>query len=286
MKVGYTTTDITYKRYLLIRVRLENYIKTEYNLNDLPIKEINPAFLDGFYVFVRKEYHSAYNNSAKALQRLRKIFHYARNTGLNIPDLFWDFKFGFENTHWEFLSIEKVTRIYEKKVATKRLEQVKDIFIFSCYTGLSYVDICNLKESNIRNAVDESIWIMSKRQKTDVQFNVLLLQVPLQIIDKYKGTLQEGMVLPIISNQKMNEYLKEIADICNITKNLTFHLARHYFATTITLSNGVPIETVSKMLGHKNIKTTQIYAKITDMKILSEKLDYNKKNQQIKRITA
>lgn len=284
LKVGYTTSDITYNRYLLLRERLETYIKTEYNLNDLPINEINPSFLDGFYIFIRKEYHNAHNNAVKALQRLRKIFHYARNTGLNIPDPFWDFKFGFENAHREFLSIEEIGRIYEKKFVTKRLEQVKDIFIFSCYTGLSYVDICNLRESNIRKSIDESMWIMSKRQKTDVQFNVLLLQVPLQIINKYKGTLIEGMVLPVISNQKMNEYLKEIADLCGITKNLTFHMARHTFATTITLSNGVPIETVSKMLGHKNIKTTQIYAKITDMKInhdmkmLSDKIDHSVSN--------
>jgi site-specific recombinase XerD len=203
----------------------------------------------------------------KTMQRLRKIFYFAKNTGLNIPDPFWNFNIGFETVEREFLTQKEIDSIKNKKFVTKRVEQVRDIFIFSCYTGLSYIDLCNLKESNIHTAFDNSLWIMSKRQKTNVHFNVRLLNTPIQILEKYKGTQLDGKVLPVISNQKVNEYLKEIADLCNITKNLTFHMSRHSFATTIALSNGVPIETVSKMLGHKSIKTTQIYAKITDLKM-------------------
>jgi len=147
------------------------------------------------------------------------------------------------------------------------LEQVRDIFIFSCFTGLAYIDVKKLTENNIRTSFDGKLWIMTKRQKTNVQSNILLLEVPKMILAKYKGKLPNGEALPVLSNQKMNAYLKEIGDLCGIDKNLTFHLARHTFATTITLAKGVPIETVSKMLGHTNIKTTQIYARITDSKI-------------------
>jgi site-specific recombinase XerD len=125
----------------------------------------------------------------------------------------------------------------------------------------------NLRDKNIRTSFDGNLWVMTKRQKTSVQSNIPLLDVAKQILEKYQGTLPNEMVLPVPSNQKMNAYLKEIGDICGIGKNLTFHLARHTFATTTTLAKGVPIETVSKMLGHTNIKTTQIYARITDGKI-------------------
>ena len=158
-----------------------------------------------------------------------------------------------------------------------RLEQVRDIFIFSCFSGLAYIDMVNLTEDNIV-VLDGKKWIIVNRHKTNVPSNILLLDIPLMIIDKYKGKDNDGRLLPIISNQKMNAYLKEIADVCGIKKRLTCHLARHTFAT-MTLSKGVPIETVSKMLGHTNIKTTQIYARITnkkiesDMMVLAAKLD-------------
>lgn len=267
MKVGYSTSNITYNRYQLLRERLVSFLKDNYSISDIPINEVTPVFLDSFYIYIRNHYKSAHNNAMKAMQRLRKIFYFAKNTGLTIPDPFWDFNIGFETVERGFLSQKEIDTIRNKQFVTKRVEQVRDLFIFSCYTGLSYVDICNLKESNIHTAFDNSLWIMTKRQKTNVHFNVRLLNTPIQILDKYKGSQKDDKILPVISNQKLNEYLKEIADICSITQNLTFHMARHTFATTIALSNGVPIETVSKMLGHKSIKTTQIYAKITDIKM-------------------
>jgi len=270
LKVGYSTSNITYNRYLLLRERLESFLKENYNISDIPISEVTPVFLDSFYIYIRNHYKSAHNNAMKSMQRLRRIFYFAKNTGLNIPDPFWNFNMSFETQEREFLNQKEIDTIKNKKFMTKRVEQVRDLFIFSCYTGLSYIDISDLKESNIHTAFDNSLWIMSKRHKTNVHFNVRLLNIPLQILDKYKGSQKEGKILPVISNQKINEYLKEIADLCNIAKNLTFHLARHSFATTIALSNGVPIETVSKMLGHKSIKTTQIYAKITDLKMSND----------------
>ncbi|MEI6753800.1 MAG: site-specific integrase [Paludibacter sp.] len=270
MKVGYSTSNITYNRYKLLRERLESFLKENYSISDIPISEVTPVFLDSFYIYIRNNHKSEHNNAMKTMQRLRKIFYFAKNTGLNIPDPFWNFNIGFETVEREFLTQKEIDTIKNKQFATKRVEQVRDLFIFSCYTGLSYIDLYNLKESNIQTAFDNSLWIMSKRQKTNVHFNVRLLNTPIQILDKYKGSQIDGKLLPVISNQKVNEYLKEIADLCNITKNLTFHMSRHSFATTIALSNGVPIETVSKMLGHKSIKTTQICAKITDMKMSND----------------
>ena len=144
---------------------------------------------------------------------------------------------------------------------------MRDIFIFSCFCGLAYIDVKNLTETNIKKSFDGKQWIMTKRQKTNTKVEVPLLPIPERIINKYRGKQKDGLLLPVISNQKLNSYLKEIADVCGIEKNLTFHLARHTFATTTTLANGIPIETVSKMLGHTNISTTQIYARITNDKI-------------------
>lgn len=153
------------------------------------------------------------------------------------------------------------------------MNNVRDIFIFSCFTGLAYIDVKNLTEDNLRTGFDGKLWIMTHRQKTDTNVNVPLLDIPLKILAKYKNNLSNKVLLPVLSNQKMNSYLKEIGDLCGIDKNLTFHLARHTFATTITLAKGVPIETVSKMLGHTNIQTTQIYARITNSKISNDMED-------------
>ena len=153
-----------------------------------------------------------------------------------------------------------------------------------CFTGLAYIDVAGLTQDNIRKSFDGNLWIMTKRQKTNTDVNVPLLDIPKMILKKYKGKLPNGKILPVISNQKLNAYLKEIADVCGIKKNLTFHLARHTFATTTTLSKGVPIETVSKMLGHTNIETTQIYARITNSKIGSDMQGLDKKFVGIEKI--
>ena len=169
----------------------------------------------------------------------------------------------------------------DKEFQIERLNQVKDIFLFSCFTGLAYIDVKKLTKNNINIGIDGERWIFTNRQKTDTKSNIPLLPMAEQIIAKYKDhpqCINEGKLLPVLSNQKMNGYLKEVADLCGIQKELTFHIARHTFATTVTLTNGVPIESVSKMLGHKNLRTTQHYAKILDrkvsddMKLLRDKL--------------
>ncbi len=169
-----------------------------------------------------------------------------------------------------YLTEEEIQSIIGKDFKTDRLSLVRDIFLFSCFTGLAYIDVKNLTKSHISFGIDGEKWIFTHRQKTESGSKIPILPVTQMIIDKYENhpqCINEGKLLPILSNQKMNAYLKEIAGVCEIEKELTFHIARHTFATTVTLTNGVPIESVSKMLGHKNLRTTQHYAKVLDRKV-------------------
>jgi site-specific recombinase, phage integrase family len=218
------------------------------------------------------------------MQFFKRIILIARNNGILIGDPFANYKIRLEKVDRGYLSEDEIKIILKKKMVSERLEQVRDVFIFSCFSGLAYVDVANLKEDNIRKSFDGNLWIITKRQKTNTDVNVPLLDIPKMILEQYKGKLPDGKVLPIISNQKLNAYLKEIADVCGIKKNLTFHLARHTFATTTTLAKGVPIETVSKMLGHTNIETTQIYARITNNKISNDMQGLDKKFVGIEKI--
>jgi site-specific recombinase XerD len=172
-----------------------------------------------------------------------------------------------------FLSMEEIETMLNKVFVSDRLNQVKDIFLFRCFTGLAYVDVKKLSRKNIAIGVDGDRWIYINRTKTDTRSNIPILPIASYLLEKYKDhpqVINQKKLLPLLSNQKMNSYLKEIADLCGINKELTYHIARHTFATTVTLSNGVPIESVSKMLGHKNLKTTQHYAKILDLKVSND----------------
>jgi site-specific recombinase XerD len=169
-----------------------------------------------------------------------------------------------------YLSEEEIENFINKDFKTDRLSLVRDIFLFSCFTGLAYIDVKNLTKSHISLGIDGEKWIFTHRQKTETASKIPILPITQMIIDKYEDhpeCCNQNKLLPILSNQKMNSYLKEIAGVCEIEKDLTFHIARHTFATTVTLTNGVPIESVSKMLGHKNLRTTQHYAKVLDKKV-------------------
>lgn len=231
------------------------------------IKLINHSFIVDFNVYLQSEMKCSENTAAKFVQLFKSIIIIARNNGYIVTDPFANYQIRFKKVDRGYLTEDELKLILEKRFSCKRLEQVRDVFIFSCFTGLAYIDVKNLKKENIKKGFDSNLWIMTKRKKTNVQSNILLLDVPLKILKKYEGKFDDGRVLPVLSNQKMNAYLKEIADICGINKNISFHLARHTFATTVTLAKGVSIESVSKMLGHSDIKTTQIYARITNEKI-------------------
>ncbi len=214
----------------------------------------------------------------------KQVINKAIRAGLIFVDPFNGYKISTERVDRGFLTEDELEKMMSKNFASARLNQVRDIFIFACFTGLAYIDLAHLRVDNIQKMFDGRWWIVTHRQKTNTKVMVPLLPPAMKILKKYEGEFTDGKLLPIITNQKLNCYLKEIADICGINKNITFHLARHTFATTMTLGKGVPIESVSKMLGHTNIQTTQIYARITndkiskDMEILSHNLgvlDFN-----------
>lgn len=204
------------------------------------------------------------------LKEIKKILNQCIAKKWITQSPFTGFKMSNHETHKTFLTETELKLIGEKKIAIPRLEQVRDMFLFSCYTGLAYCDVEKLTKENVVIGVDGHRWISTQRSKTNTASKIPLLPVAASIVDRYSNhpvTEYSGKLLPVMSNQRMNSYLKELADLCGISKDLTFHSARHTFATTVTLTNGVPIETVSKMLGHKSLKTTQHYAKIVDKKI-------------------
>ncbi len=265
--VGISKSAATLQKYNVTRKHVANFIKKKYRVSDMAVKSINDMFLRDFEVYLLTQERVSHNTMAKFMQFFKRIIILARNNGLIVHDPFANYKIQLKKVDRGYLTEQEMNKIIQKKFLTKRLEQVRDIFIFSCFTGLAYIDVKELTKNHIRISFDGNIWIMTKRHKTKVNVNVPLMDIPKKILQKYEGELPDDKILPVLSNQKMNAYLKEISDVCGITKNLTFHLARHTFATTVTLSKGIPIETVSKMLGHTNIQTTQIYARITNEKI-------------------
>lgn len=287
-QVGTVKTKATYYKYLGTKRHFENFLRYKYRRKDLMPKELTHLVISDFEIYLRTVANLKVNSSTKTLKFFKTVVKHAQRTGFIIHDPFMNHHFQTEYVDRGFLTDEEIKCIMEKEFPTARLEAVRDIFIFSCFCGLAYIDVANLTQDNIVT-LDGKRWIMTTRQKTKVPSNILLLDIPAMIIEKYRGRTKDGKLLPILSNQKMNSYLKEIGDVCGIKKNLTYHLARHTFATMI-LSKGVPIESVSKMLGHTNIRTTQVYARITNKKIeedmlaLAGKLDnFNDSINQIKK---
>ena len=247
--------------------RVVEFMKKKYNITDIPLREIKLSFITDLEFFLRTEYKYSQNTTYKCMKFFKQVINKGIRAGLIFVDPFNGYKISCERVDRGFLSEDELAKMMAKTFGSKRLEQVRDIFIFACFTGLAYIDLANLRVDNIQKMFDGRLWIVTHRQKTNTKVTVPLLPPALKILNKYEGQFLDGQLLPIITNQKLNCYLKEIAEICEINKNLTFHLARHTFATTMTLGKGVPIESVSKMLGHTNIQTTQIYARITNDKI-------------------
>ena len=219
---------------------------------------------------MKSERKCDHNTSVKYLSNFKKIVNICIKNGWLDRDPFFGYKMTKREVERPFLTEDELNKISAKTFLIDRVKHVRDIFIFCCYTGLAYVDVLQLTRSEIATGIDGEKWIYTSRQKTDTSTRIPLLPPALEILERYKAhpqCLNEERLLPVLSNQKMNSYLKEIADQCGITKKMTMHTARHTFATTVTLTNGVPIETVSKMLGHRNLKTTQHYAKILDKKV-------------------
>lgn len=271
--VGKEFEKSTLQRYETALMHTRDFMKWKHNISDIPVSNINFEFLNEFEYYLRSVRNCANNSAIKYIKNLGKIVRICLGNGWLTVDPYINYKPKTTKVHRVVLTKDELSKIAEKHFFIERLNQVRDIFLFSCYTGLAYVDVRKLKRSEVEKGIDGKLWIYTHRQKTDSLSRIPLLPMALNIIRKYEEHPQcitDDLLLPVISNQKMNAYLKEIADVCGIDKLLTFHIARHTFATTVTLNNGVPIETVAKMMGHSSIKTTQIYAKVLDHKISND----------------
>lgn len=266
--VGKTIRDTTLAKYLATRKRVGDFMVYKYKKEDMPIRDVDFQFITDYEVYLKSVCGCGHNSTVKHLRYLKQIVTNALKNRYITVDPFDDYTLGYKPVKKEFLIEPEIKKLMNKKFESKRLEEVRDVFLFQIFTGLAYIDAANLTEDNIIEDGFGQKWIQLTRQKSSVQANIPLLDVPLSILKKYRG-LEDGKLLPIHTNQKMNEYLKEIASLCGINKRLTTHCGRHSFGT-IMLTKGVSIESVSKMLGHTNITTTQIYAKVLNQKIFTE----------------
>ena len=268
--IGIEYAPGTYERYKTSLKHTKDFLNWKYSISDIDITKIDHAFVTDYEFYLRSVRKCANNTAVKYIKNFNKIIKLCLANDWLDKNPFANYKSKVKEVERVYLSEVEIQNIINKDFKTERLSLVRDIFLFSCFTGLAYIDVKNLTKSHISLGIDGDKWIFTHRQKTETASKIPILSVTQMIIDKYADhpqSVNEDKLLPIHSNQKMNAYLKEIAAVCEIEKELTFHIARHTFATTVTLTNGVPIESVSKMLGHKNLRTTQHYAKVLDRKV-------------------
>ena len=265
----------TMKNYYSTERCIKEFLKEKMGVEDIPLKKLNYGFIVDFEQYIRK-YKPATrmgctnNGAMKHMERLKKMSRLAVKLEWLEKDPFINYKLRFEKTERQFLTERELQLIEETTFKVPSTQHVKDLFIFACYTGLSFIDVSELKIDHLVKGMDGNDWLYTKRTKTDEPLKIPLLPKAMEIIDKYRDNaslLENGRLLPIYSNQMINRTLRDIANACGIRKKVTFHVARHTFATAITLSNGVPIETVSKLLGHTKLSTTQIYARVVEKKV-------------------
>lgn len=286
--IGNGYSKNTLKTYKSSIKHLAAYILAKYEKADYPLIKVDFGFITGYEHYLRVEKECMAISAQKYIVHLKKIIFFSLANGWIVANPFLHYKLKAKASPRTFLTQAELDAMRTKRLHVQRHIQVRDIFVFSCYTGLAYIDVQKLKRSEIQIGDDGKEWIFTSRTKTETPSHIPILAEAKEILDRYQDHPVceiKGLALPVYTNQRMNSYLKEIADHCGITKNLTFHLARHTFATTVTLSNGVPIETVSKMLGHNSLKTTQHYAKVLDSKTghdmseLAEKLSKRVKDK-------
>jgi integrase len=285
--LGKTLERGTMKNYKSTAIYIRNYLNLKYDAGDIYLKDLTHEFITGFEYYIRnnplKTGDPCTNNGAmKHLERLKKVVNWACTNELIEKNPFAAFRLRFKRREMDFLEKDELARIEGRDLAHRMLQRVRDLFVFSCYTGLAYIDLVKLKPVNIIAAADGMQWIKTSRKKSSIPVNVPLLRQAVAILEKFRAqedAWRRETVFPMVSNQEMNRSLKLIGEICELKKRLTFHLARHTFATTVTLMNGVPIETISKLLGHTKLATTMIYAHVMhskigmDMSLLQNKLD-------------
>ena len=269
-RIGIDVVKSTLTKYKTALLKLKLFVRKRYKLSDIFLRELNHQFVVEFENYLKVNDDVSHNTTMKYIRDLKKVMNMAVANDWLVKNPFANFKCSYKKVVREILTEQELKALAEKEFSITRLEEVRDVFLFCCYTDYAFVDVQKLTPSDVAFGIDGGKWIYINRAKTGTRSHVPLLPPAEAIINKYKLHLyceEKGKLLPVKSNQKMNSYLQEIADLCGIKKKLTMHIARHTFATTVTLSNGVPIETVSRLLGHTKLAATQIYAQVLEHKV-------------------
>lgn len=271
--IGIDYSRSTVEKFDTSLSHLIEYIQYQYSKDDILLSELNGQFVTDFDFYLKTVRKCQNNSSIKHLKNLKKVVRIALANDWIKKDPFFGIQFKHEETHVEFLTQEELERIMNKEFELPRLELVRDIFVFCSFTALAFIDVKNLTPDHLMKDNNGALWIRKPRQKTGNMSNIPVLSVTKKLIDKYKDhpeCIKKGVLLPVLSNQKLNSYLKEIADLCGIKKKLTTHCARHTAATIVFLANNVSMENVAKILGHSSTKMTQHYAKVLDSSIMRD----------------
>ncbi|MBI1837749.1 MAG: site-specific integrase [Flavobacteriia bacterium] len=269
VKIGKISPQ-TLMKFKITKNKVLEFIKLNYNKKDYPLSELRLRFVTEFEHFLLTKQSINRNTAHKYIKHLKKVINMAVGLDWMNKNPFTQFKCVYVSPDRKVLNQDELDLLINKELKIERMRNVRDVFVFCCYTGFAYADVFQFEHDAVIKGLDGEYWISKNRQKTGTKESVPLLPIALEIINSYRDDeycIKHNKLLPVNSNQKYNAYLKELADICGIDKHLTTHIARHTFATTVTLANGVPIETVSSMLGHTNIRTTQIYAKVVEKKV-------------------
>lgn len=273
--VGKMFSKSTADHYARSMVRIADFISQHYKTNDIALNKLDHRFILYYDKYLRTVNNCAHNTTMKYLKQLKKVVHMAQSFGYISRDPFDGYKTAFKEANRGYLTKKELDSVVKHLFDNRRLDVVRDLFVFVCYTGISYSDLKNLSHQNLVKGIDSKDWLVYERQKTGIKASIPLLPPALSILDKYKNDMEcieANVPLPIRSNQKLNSYLKEISNDCGLSRVPTMHIGRHTFATTITLANGVPITSVQKMLAHKYVQTTQIYSKVLDTKVAEDML--------------
>ena len=291
--IGIDVVKSTHTKFETVLSKLKLFLKKQFKRSDLFLQELDHKFIVDFEYFLKVDQGIAHNTTMKYIRNVKKVMNMAVVNDWINKNPFGNFKCSSKKVIREILTTEELQLLSDKETSIERINEVRDIFLFCCYTGYAFVDVEKLTPKDVVIGIDGGKWIYTNRKKTGTASNVPLLPPAIEILEKYKNHPYcelKGRLLPVKSNQKMNAYLKELADICGIEKKLTMHIARHTFATTVTLSNGVPIETVSRLLGHTKLATTQIYAQVLehkvseDMNALREKMSLKTNGEELKKV--
>jgi integrase len=272
-RIGIDHAVSTYEKYCAMELRLNQFVKEHLKKNDIALKQLDRKFIANFFLYLKDKHKNQHNSATKTTKNLKRVLSYAVEQGYIEHNPFTGYQCGYREMPRTVLTMDELKRIEQRTFSMYRLELAKDFFLLQCYTGLSYVDLSTLKWKNIVKGKDDVYWLEVVRHKTGSVTQIPLFPVALKIIGKYKTTEEyqpESLLLPSYCIQRTNSYLKEIADICGVNKNLTTHAGRRTFASTVMLNNGVRIEVVSRLLAHSSIRITQQYAKVYDQHILDQ----------------